>query len=109
MFVRVFLRHGNTGVSILPPQEVRNELMLLLDPPHFMDWRMLAERLGFQRKHITWIKSRCVSPTETILNWWEESERNADPLSTLANILRDMGRDDAALEIEKVIPHETRV
>ena len=90
-------------------QETRSELILMLDPPHHMDWRMLAERLGFEHKHIKWLQCRPGSPTETILNWWETSGRRSFPLFALVDILRGMGRDDAAGEIEKILPRETRV
>ena len=91
------------------PQQTRNELILLLDPPRDMDWRVLAEKLGYKMKHITWLDSRRDSPTETLLNCWEAYKKHTFPPHRLMEILRDMGRDDAADEIEKILPRETRV
>ena len=76
-------------------------LSTLLDPPdsqHGNDWRMLAERLMFNR-YVNFFASR-QSPTETILHLWESRNRELLAVSNLANILRGMGRFDAASALE---------
>ena len=91
------------------PQELRNDLVFALDPPHDADWKLLAEILGFESKHIRWLESRKDSPTETLLNWWEMKRSRKFPLRRLAEILREIGRDDAASLIEAQLPRETVV
>lgn len=41
------------------------------------------------------------SPTEHILDLWEARHRDSGALTDLLNILRLMGREDAALVLEK--------
>ncbi len=73
----------------------------LLDPPtpEGHDWRLLAERLNVHR-YVTFFATR-PSPTEAILHLWEARNREILALSNLINILRGMGRFDAAAVIEQ--------
>ena len=74
-----------------------------LDPPtaEGHDWRLLAERLNVHR-YVTFFATR-PSPTEAILQLWEARNRELLALSNLINILRGMGRFDAANVIEQQI------
>ena len=76
-------------------------LSKLLDPPtaEGHDWRLLAERLNVHR-YVTFFATR-PSPTEAILQLWEARNRELLALSNLINILRGMGRFDAANVIEQ--------
>merc|ERR1712008_425331 len=62
------------------------------------DWRLLAERLNVHR-YVTFFETR-PSPTEAILHLWEARNREIIAVSYLTNILRGMGRFDAAAVIE---------
>ena len=76
-------------------------LSKLLDPPtaEGHDWRLLAERLNVHR-YVTFFATR-PSPTEAILHLWEARNRELLALSNLINILRGMGRFDAAAVLEQ--------
>ena len=76
-------------------------LAKLLDPPtpEGHDWRLLAERLNVHR-YVTFFATR-PSPTEAILHLWEARNRELLALSNLINILRGMGRFDAAAVLEQ--------
>ena len=78
-----------------------SNLSKLLDPPtsEGHDWRLLAERLNVHR-YVTFFATR-PSPTEAILNLWEARNREILALSNLINILRGMGRFDAAQVLEQ--------
>ena len=78
-------------------------LSKLLDPPtaEGHDWRLLAERLNVHR-YVTFFATR-PSPTEAILHLWEARNREILALSNLINILRGMGRFDAAAVIEQQV------
>lgn len=78
-----------------------SSLSKLLDPPTTQghDWRLLAERLNVHR-YVTFFATR-PSPTEAILHLWEARNREILALSNLINILRGMGRFDAAAVIEQ--------
>lgn len=80
-----------------------SNLSKLLDPPtaEGHDWRLLAERLNVHR-YVTFFATR-PSPTEAILHLWEARNRELLALSNLINILRGMGRFDAAAVIEQQI------
>jgi len=65
------------------------------------DWRLLAERLNVHR-YVTFFTTR-PSPTEAILHLWEARNREILAVSNLTNILRGMGRFDAAAVIEQQI------
>merc|ERR1712223_1353090 len=80
-----------------------SSLSKLLDPPtaEGHDWRLLAERLNVHR-YVTFFATR-PSPTEAILHLWEARNREILALSNLINILRGMGRFDAAAVIEQQI------
>ena len=80
-----------------------SSLSKLLDPPtaEGHDWRLLAERLNVHR-YVTFFATR-PSPTEAILHLWEARNREILALSNLINILRGMGRFDAAAIIEQQI------
>ncbi|XP_015764131.1 PREDICTED: netrin receptor UNC5C-like isoform X1 [Acropora digitifera] len=82
-------------------QRIRSELIIALDPPHpKADWRALAEGLGFERKHITFLEALKppASPTDVLLNFCELKKF---PPSKLAEALRSLGRDDATALLEK--------
>ena len=72
----------------------------MLDAPVSLgnDWRMLAERLNVHR-YIAFFATR-PSPTEAILNLWEARNRESNATQGLLNILRGMGRFDAAHLLE---------
>lgn len=76
-------------------------LAKLLDPPNIQgnDWRLLAERLNVHR-YITFFATR-PSPTESILCLWEARNRELLAVSNLMNVLRGMGRFDAASVLEQ--------
>ena len=78
-----------------------SSLAKLLDPPtpEGHDWRLLAERLNVHR-YVTFFATR-PSPTEAILHLWEARNRELLALSNLINILRGMGRFDAAAVLEQ--------
>ncbi len=82
-------------------QALLNTLSGLLDPPnaHGTDWRLLAERLNVHR-YLTYFATR-TSPTEAILGLWEARNRENLAVSNLANVLRGMGRFDAAMVLER--------
>ena len=65
------------------------------------DWRLLAERLNVHQ-YVTFFATR-PSHTEAILHLWEASNREILAVSYLTNILRGMGRFDAAAVIEQQI------
>ncbi|XP_043238991.1 netrin receptor UNC5C-like [Amphibalanus amphitrite] len=81
--------------------ETRQKLCQLLNQPssRLNDWRMLAQRMQVNR-FINYFAAK-KSPTECLLDlWWA---RHADPSAAateLLNILRIMGRDDAAHVLE---------
>ncbi|ESO83456.1 hypothetical protein LOTGIDRAFT_197315 [Lottia gigantea] len=85
---------------ILPPH-IRHQLCLLLDPPNARgnDWRMLAQALTVDR-YIIFFATK-PSPTENILDLWEARHREETAVTDLMNILRVMGRMDAASVLEK--------
>ena len=76
-------------------------LSKLLDPPNSQgnDWRLLAERLNVHR-YVTFFATR-PSPTESILCLWEARNRELLAVSNLMNVLRGMGRFDAAAVLEQ--------
>ncbi|ESO83471.1 hypothetical protein LOTGIDRAFT_133401 [Lottia gigantea] len=84
----------------LPPH-IRHQLCLLLDPPNARgnDWRMLAQALTVDR-YIIFFATK-PSPTENILDLWEARHREETAVTDLMNILRVMGRMDAASVLEK--------
>lgn len=81
---------------------VRRQLCHLLDPPNARcnDWRMLAQRLSVDR-YINYFATK-TSPTEHILDLWEARHREASAVTDLLNVLRVMGRQDAAGVVERV-------
>ena len=84
-------------------RELRSKLCVILDPPHEYDWKVLAEKIGLSYKDIRWIESRnAFSPTEILFNLWEttDSLKLQHPLHEMADILQQMGRDDAVKIIE---------
>ncbi|KAB7499242.1 Netrin receptor UNC5B, partial [Armadillidium nasatum] len=74
----------------------KKELCRCLDPPNAKgnDWRMLAARLNVDR-YVNFFASKG-SPTEQILDLWEARHRESTALIDLLNVLRVMGRPDAA-------------
>jgi ZU5 domain/Death domain len=81
------------------PSHVKAALCRLLDPTASSeagggDWRQLAERLGVDR-YVGFFAGQ-PSPTEAILNLWEARHRESTAVAGLVNILRGMGRSDAA-------------
>ncbi|KDR22415.1 Netrin receptor UNC5C, partial [Zootermopsis nevadensis] len=80
---------------------LRKQLCMCLDPPNARgnDWRMLAQSLNVDR-YINYFATKG-SPTEHILDLWEARHRDATAVTDLLNILRVMGRSDAALLLEK--------
>ncbi|KAL5018398.1 hypothetical protein ScPMuIL_004120 [Solemya velum] len=83
------------------PQHIRNQLCMLLDPPNSRgnDWRMLAQALTVDR-YIAYFATKN-SPTENILDLWEARHREETAVTDLMNILRVMGRMDAAAVLER--------
>ncbi len=90
-----------TSRSFRLSQAVLSTLSGLLDPPNAQgnDWRMLAERLNVHR-YPAYFASRA-SPTEAILALWEARNREILAVSNLGNVLRGMGRFDAANVLER--------
>ena len=82
------------------PSQTKETLSRMLDAPVSLgnDWRMLAERLNVHR-YIAFFATR-PSPTEAILNLWEARNRETNATLGLLNILRGMGRFDAAHLLE---------
>jgi len=82
------------------PSQTKETLTRMLDAPVSLgnDWRMLAERLNVHR-YIAFFATR-PSPTEAILNLWEARNRESNATQGLLNILRGMGRFDAAHLLE---------
>jgi hypothetical protein len=82
------------------PSAVKAALCRLLDPPTTTgDWRLLAERLGVNR-YVGFFASQ-PSPTEALLNLWEARNRESTAVAGLVNILRGMGRQDAAQVLDQ--------
>ena len=92
---------ATTSRSFRLSQAVLSTLSGLLDPPNAQgnDWRMLAERLNVHR-YPAYFASRA-SPTEAILALWEARNREILAVSNLGNVLRGMGRFDAANVLER--------
>ncbi|XP_060560218.1 netrin receptor UNC5B-a-like isoform X3 [Ruditapes philippinarum] len=92
----------STAASRLP-SHIRNQLCVLLDTPcaRGNDWRMLAQALTVDR-YINYFATK-TSPTEHILDLWEAIHREDTAVTDLMNILRVMGRLDAAAVLEKDI------
>ncbi|XP_068082848.1 netrin receptor UNC5C isoform X3 [Anabrus simplex] len=82
-------------------RSLKKHLCQCLDPPNARgnDWRMLAQRLNVDR-YINYFATKA-SPTEHILDLWEARHREATAVTDLLNILRVMGRNDAAALLEK--------
>ncbi|GLH00563.1 Netrin receptor unc-5 [Gryllus bimaculatus] len=80
---------------------LRKQLCQCLDPPNARgnDWRMLAKRLNVDR-YINYFATKA-SPTDHILDLWEARHRDPTSVTDLLNILRVMGRSDAACLLEK--------
>ncbi|WAQ96586.1 UN5BB-like protein [Mya arenaria] len=92
----------NSQPSRLPSQ-IRQQLCMMLDTPcaRGNDWRMLAQALTVDR-YINYFATKS-SPTEHILDLWEAVHREDTAVTDLMNILRVMGRLDAAAVLEKDI------
>ncbi|XP_039301554.1 netrin receptor UNC5B-like [Nilaparvata lugens] len=60
---------------------------------------MLAQRLNVDR-YINYFATKA-SPTEHILDLWEARHRESTAVTDLLNVLRIMGRNDAASLMEK--------
>lgn len=90
----------STSVKFRLTQPILQALSGLLDPPNQQgnDWRLLAERLNVHR-YVTYFATRS-SPTEAILQLWEARNREVLAVSNLINVLRGMGRFDAANLLE---------
>lgn len=92
------------------PSGLKLRLCRALDLPQskgLNDWRALAAALRLERFSTSFFASRS-SPTECILTLWEvqqqtSSENNGvtSPMADLLNLLRVIGRQDAALMVEK--------
>ena len=91
--------YSSSGTFRLP-SATKETLTRMLDAPVSLgnDWRMLAERLNVHR-YIAFFATR-PSPTEAILNLWEARNRETNATQGLLNILRGMGRFDAAHLLE---------
>ncbi|XP_052267332.1 netrin receptor UNC5B-a-like isoform X2 [Dreissena polymorpha] len=85
------------------PSHIRQQVCALLDTPcaRGNDWRMLAQALTVDR-YINYFATK-PSPTEHILDLWEAIHREDTAVTDLMNILRFMGRMDAAAVLEKDI------
>ncbi|XP_043256732.1 netrin receptor UNC5C-like isoform X2 [Colletes gigas] len=104
----VVLRGKNssrTTESVVPrpfrfSKTLRKQLCQCLDPPSARgnDWRMLAQRLQVDR-YVDYFATKA-SPTEHILDLWEAKHQEVTALTDLLNLLRFMGRVDAANVLE---------
>ncbi len=94
-------QHMTTSSRFRLSQALLSTLSGLLDPPNPRgnDWRMLAERLNVHR-YPAYFATR-PSPTEAILALWEARNRELLAVSNLGNVLRGMGRFDAAGVLER--------
>ena len=104
---------GSEAVAELtyPVSELlRSKLLVLLDPEHCSNWRLLAEQMGITMSGITFLSHRerevGESPTAFLLDMWNNMGRS---LVDLAQLCRDMGRDDAVGVVEAHITRETVV
>ncbi|XP_065342222.1 netrin receptor UNC5C isoform X2 [Cloeon dipterum] len=90
-----------TGPVFKFPRGLRKQLSQCLDPPNTRgnDWRMLAQKLGVDR-YIAYFATKS-SPTEHILDLWEARHRDTSASAEFLNILRAMGRMDAAGAVER--------
>jgi len=90
----------SVGTVFRLPTQTKETLSRMLDAPVSIgnDWRMLAERLNVHR-YTAFFATR-PSPTEAILNLWEARNRESNATQGLLNILRGMGRFDAAHLLE---------
>ncbi|XP_049839247.1 netrin receptor UNC5C [Schistocerca gregaria] len=98
------LRSSPASASHSPfrvPRAVCKQLAKSLDPPNARgnDWRMLARQLGVDR-YINYFATKA-SPTEHILDLWEARHREPSAVPDLLNVLRLMGRSDAAALLER--------
>ncbi|XP_059473091.1 netrin receptor UNC5B isoform X2 [Neocloeon triangulifer] len=89
------------GPAFKFPRGLRKQLSQCLDPPNARgnDWRMLAQKLGMDR-YIAFFATK-PSPTEHILDLWEARHRDSSASAEFLNILRAMGRMDAAGVVER--------
>lgn len=85
---------------------VRDRLTEMLDRPHpTANWRTLARELGLERWSISEF-AQSSSPTEYLLRTMEARKY---PPSKLSEILRKLGRDDAANIIQAPMIWESSV
>lgn len=98
--------HSSTDTVFRLPSGLKLRLCRALDHPQskgLNDWRALAAALRLERFSSSFFAARA-SPTECILTLWEvqqAGEIGTNPLVDLLNLLRVIGRQDAALMIEK--------
>ncbi|KAF0301460.1 Netrin receptor UNC5C [Amphibalanus amphitrite] len=76
--------------------ETKQRLCQCLNPPnpYGNDWRMLAQMMQVNR-YVNYFATK-KSPTEPILDLWEARHPEQSSCTELINILRIMGREDAA-------------
>ncbi|XP_037084126.1 netrin receptor UNC5C-like [Pollicipes pollicipes] len=80
--------------------DTRHKLCQCLNPPNSRgnDWRMLAQMMQVNR-YINYFATK-KSPTDAILDLWEARHPEQSASTELLNILRIMGREDAAQIVE---------
>jgi hypothetical protein len=65
-------------------------------------WRTLSDVMGAE--HYASFVSTQRSPTEALINLWEAKNFDPEPARSLAMLLRQIGREDVATELEKREP-----
>ena len=63
------------------------------------DWRKLAAVLRAE-EYMDYFSSQ-PSPSEALINFWEERNTDPEPLKTLGSLLREINREDAIIILER--------
>jgi len=80
--------------------DTKQRLCRCLNPPSARgnDWRMLAQMMQVSR-YINYFATK-QSPTDSLLDLWEARRPDPSAVTELLNMLRVMGREDAARILE---------
>ena len=82
-------------------QGTKQVLCRTLDVPTCQgnDWRKLAKALRADQ-YMAYFSSQ-PSPSEALINFWEERNSDPEPLKTLGSLLREINREDAIIILER--------